>query len=42
MSGLQRVHPMLWPLQLVGAVATFGAFLGWVGFVYAVQLLDKR
>ncbi len=41
MRTLQGVHPILWPLQLAGAVATFGAFLLIIAVAYvAVAVYD--
>ena len=30
------IHPVFWPLQLAGAVVTFGAFLGVIAATYTV------
>jgi predicted anti-sigma-YlaC factor YlaD len=35
-GSLQRIHPVLWPLQLVGAVTVFTAFLTVVAVTYAL------
>ncbi len=35
MSSLQGIHPVLWPVQLAGAVVVFGVFLLVIGAAYA-------
>ncbi len=32
--GLQRIHPILWPIQLAWAIGIFAIFLGLIGLTF--------